>query len=85
MYAANRIILYGMNYPMSHVFRVAAAREMKKLEESLGHSHTELNKRIDLVIQQAQKEHERLWNEYEKIPDEKKEKFINDYMRKAQQ
>lgn len=85
MYAANRIILHGMNYMMSHVFRVAAAKEMKKLGGKFGHSQAEIDKRIDLIIQQAEKEHQRVWSEYEKVPDDKKEKFLNDYMRKAQE
>ena len=84
MYVVNDIVLHGMNYPLSHAFRAAAYREMKKLENTLDKSNPRLKKRVEYAVQQATADHERLWNQYEKIlGDKEKEIFLDDYMRKA--
>jgi hypothetical protein len=58
---------------------------MKKMDGTLG-MPAQLDEKIKNIIKKADEEHQRVWAEYEKIPDEKmKEKFLDDYMRKAEQ
>lgn len=77
---ASSLILDGADRISAPAHKVAAQIQMQEVENRLAPFYPGIHQEIETSIRKANLEAERFWKQYEKLPSNKQEQFLKDYV-----